>query len=266
MTNRKLLLNHLLDIGGVCTMGNLFSSEAKTYRGSLHMTRKLFKFYFANGFIEKMPPIGAPINRAKEVFYSITKKGAEYIGRVEDFKRKPDPKSFNLVNVMHESAKFDVCLSFLRLFPDYTFEIDYKTSFGGMRPDAIIQMTSKDGRRYSFLLEIERKKTVDRTFTEKIKKYEDFFSKGTKSELKKLPHNYRVLFVYTDLTFNVFLRPQEYTAEIYSEIQRLREMTFNLSKKCKDLPNLYRFLAFPDFSKLNQPIWLDTNGVKRLLI
>lgn len=266
MTNRKLLLNYLLDIGGVCTLSNMYSPDASTYNGSLLMTRKLFKFYLANDFVEKMPSIGSPISRAKEIFYSITKKGAEYIGRLEDYRRKPDPKSFNLMNVLHESMKFDVCLSFLRLYPDYTFEIDYKTTFGGMRPDAVINMTGRDGKKYSFLLEIERKKTIDRTFNEKVLKYHEFLSKGSKAELKKLPENFRILFVYSDLTFNVLLRPQEYTAETFIEIERLKEMTINLCGKCKTLPNIYRFLSFPQFLHLNQPIWLSPNGQKVSLL
>jgi hypothetical protein len=258
MTNRKLLLNNLLDIGGVCTMGNLYSPEARTYKGSLNCTREYIKFYLDNGFIEKMPPVGTPMNRAKEVFYQITKKGAQYIGRVEDFKRKPDPKSFNLVNVMHESMKFDFCLAFLRLYPEYTFEIEYNKTFGGIRPDAVIRMTDRTGKEFTFYLEIERKKTISRTFNEKVMKYHKYF--GSKAV------DFRVLFVYSDLTFNVFKRPQEYTAETFEEISRLNLMVHNLAKKCKNLPNIYRFLEFPRFNQLNQPIWLDTKEIKRSII
>ena len=64
--------------------------------------------------IEQIDPIGKPMNKSREVFYCLTKKGAKYIGRTDEYKYKKYQKSPN--NVMHESMKFDVALSFLKIF------------------------------------------------------------------------------------------------------------------------------------------------------
>src|ERR1700730_12669444 len=115
MTSRKLLLNNLLDIGGVATLNNFYSPQAKTFKGSLLYTRKLFKSYLEDGLIEKIEPIGKPANKAREVFYCLTKKGADYIGRSDEYRYKKYPRSPH--NALHESMKFDIALSFLRLYP-----------------------------------------------------------------------------------------------------------------------------------------------------
>jgi len=88
MTTRKQLLNNLLDIGGVATLNNLYSPTAQSYKGSLLFTRKLFKDYLLEGLIEKIDPIGKPMNKSREVFYCLTKKGAKYIGRADEYKYK----------------------------------------------------------------------------------------------------------------------------------------------------------------------------------
>jgi hypothetical protein len=79
MTTRQLLLNNLLDIGGVATLNNLYSREAKTFKGGLLYTRKLFKSYLQDGLIEKIEPIGKPANKVREVFYCLIKKDVDYI-------------------------------------------------------------------------------------------------------------------------------------------------------------------------------------------
>lgn len=58
MTTRKILLNNLLDIGGVATLNNLYSPSAQTYKGSLLFTRKLFKEYLNENLIERIDPVG----------------------------------------------------------------------------------------------------------------------------------------------------------------------------------------------------------------
>src|SRR3984893_2746926 len=113
MTSRKLLLNNLLDIGGVATLNNFYSPQAKTFKGSLLFTRKLFKSYLHDGLIEKIEPIGKPANKAREVFYCLTKKGSAYIGRADEYKYRKYPRS--PANAMHESMKFDVALAFFLL-------------------------------------------------------------------------------------------------------------------------------------------------------
>lgn len=175
MTTRKQLLNNLLDIGGVATLNNLYSPSANSYKGSLLFTRKLFKDYLAEGLIEKIEPIGKPMNKSQEVFYCMTKKGAKYIGRTDEYKYKKYQKSPD--NVMHESMKFDVALSMLRNFQRVKFTFRYDSSFYGVQPDILIRIESTNRKQLTkfILVEIERKKTVDRVFNEKIKRYEAMF-------------------------------------------------------------------------------------------
>ena len=262
MTTRKMLLNNLLDIGGVATLNNLYSPTAHSYKGSLLFTRKLFKDYIAEGLIEKIEPIGKPMNKSREVFYCLTKKGAKYIGRTDEYKYKKYQKSPN--NVMHESMKFDVALSFLRNFPNAKFTFRYDSSFYGVLPDILIRIESTNRKQLTrfLLVEIERKKTVDRVFNEKIKRYEEMF----KSIEKNKSHNiqqFTVLFVYTDIWFDPFVRPQQYSEpNVSSHIEQVNMLVKNLVHNyCKHLPEeRYRFTAFHNFHRLHEAVWQTSSG------
>jgi hypothetical protein len=262
MTTRKLLLNHLLDIGGVATLNNLYSPAAKTFKGGLLFTRKLFKSYLADGLLEKIEPIGKPLNKAREVFYCLTKKGADYIDRADEYRYRKYQKS--PYNVMHESMKFDITLSFLRLFPHTKFTFRYDSSFYGVRPDILIRIestTPKELTRF-LLVEIERKKTVDRVFSEKIKRYEELFN----AIERKKSHNinqFMALFVYTDIWFDVFLRPQQYSERsISNHIECVNSLIHHLvNHYCKYLPeNRYRFMGYHNFYRLHEPVWYTPKG------
>lgn len=262
MTTRKLLLNLMLDIGGVATLNNLYSVTAKTHKGGLLFTRKLFKSYLTDGLIEKIEPIGKPLNKAREVFYCLTKNGAEYIGRAEEYKYKKYPRSPN--NVMHESMKFDVALSFLRLYPEKKFSFKYDMSLYGVRPDILIRIESsnpKEPTRF-LLIEIERKKTIDRVFNEKIRRYDELFG----IIANKKSHNvnqFTVLIVYTDIWYDVYLRPQQYgDPGIMNHIECVNNLLKNLVQHyCKYLPeHRYAFLGFHNFYRLHEPLWLTPNG------
>jgi hypothetical protein len=262
MTTRKLLLNNLLDIGGVATLNNFYSPTAKTHKGGLLFTRKLFKSYLEDGLIEKIEPIGKPANKAREVFYCLTKKGANYIGRIDEYKYKKNPRS--PYNALHESMKFDVALSFLRLYPGKKFTFRYDSSFYGVRPDILIRIESSHPRELTrfLLVEIERKKTVDRVFNEKITRYEEMF----KAIEKKKSHNlsqFKTLFIYSDLWYDGFLRPQEYGEPQHIEaIGRTNYLVRSLvSRYCRNLvPNRYLFMPFHDFYRLNEAVWFHTDG------
>lgn len=259
MTTRKLLLNQLLDIGGVATLNNFYSHKAKTYHGSLLFTRKLFKSYLEDGLIEKINSIGKPANKAREVFYCLTKKGADFIGRSQEYKYRKNPRS--PANIMHESMKFDIALAFLRLYPDAVFSFRYDFCLYGLRPDILIKVESNKVTRL-FLVEIERKKTIDRVFNEKVRRYEEMFE----SILVKRSHNIKqltVLFVYTDIWFDVFLRPQQYVGkEIISHLNVVDTLLKNLVLHyCKNLiDSRYRFIGFHDFHQLNKALWLTPYG------
>lgn len=267
MQTRKLLLNNLLDIGGVATLNNLYSPFAKTHKGGLLFTRKLFSSYIQDGLIERIEPIGKPINKAREVFYCLTRRGAAYVGRAEEYKYKKYMKSPN--NIMHESMKFDVALSFLRNFPNAKFTFRYDSSFYGVRPDILIRIEGSSPREPTrFLLcEIERKKTVDRTYREKILRYEEMFQSISKNKSHNT-NQFLVLFVYADIFYDVFWRPQEYSdPHIMLKIERLSNLTKQLATHyCKHLPtNRYRFTSFHNFYRVHEPVWLTPRGDRMVL-
>ncbi|MBS1514083.1 MAG: hypothetical protein JSS63_03560 [Bacteroidetes bacterium] len=262
MNSRKILLNNLLDIGGVGALNNFYSPNAVSYKGGLLYTRKLFKSYIEDGLIEKIEPIGKPMNKCREVFYCLTKNGARYIGRTDEYKYKKYQKSPH--NVMHESMKFDVALSFLRYFPNCKFTFRYDSSFYGVQPDILVRIESTEPRQTTrfMLVEIERKKTVDRVFNEKIKRYELMFKAIGKNKSHNI-NQFIVLFVYADIWFDVFLRPQQYTDPVViNHIERISNLTRNLViHYCKYLPeNLYRFTGFHNFYRIHESVWLTPRG------
>lgn len=268
MTARKLLLNNLLDIGGVATLNNFYSPRAKTFKGGLLFTRKLFKSYIEDGLIEKIEPIGKPANKAREVFYCLTKKGAAYIGRSDEYKHKKYPRS--PYNALHESMKFDVAISFLRLFPHKKFTFRYDSSFYGVRPDILIRIESTNSKEQTrfLLVEIERKKTVDRVFNEKITRYEEMFKAIEKKKSHNI-HQFTALFVYTDIWYDGFLRPQEYKEpQNIESIGKANYLIKNLVLHyCRNLPlHRYLFMPFHDFYRLNEPVWFATDGNRVPLI
>jgi hypothetical protein len=262
MTTRKLLLNHFLDIGGVATLNNLYSPDAKTFKGGLLFTRKLFKSYLQDSLLEKIEPIGKPLNKAREVFYCLTKKGASYIGRSDEYRYRKYQKS--PYNIMHESMKFDIALSFLRLFPSAKFTFRYDSSFYGVRPDILIRIESTNPKQLTrfLLIEIERKKTVDRVFNEKIKRYEELFNAIEKKKSHNI-HQFMALFVYTDIWFDVFLRPQQYIEpSIKNHIECVNSLIHHLvNHYCKYLPeNRYRFMGYHNFYRLHEGVWYTPKG------
>jgi len=165
---------------------------------------------------------------------------------------------------MHESMKFDVALSFLRNFPEKKFTFRYDSSFYGVRPDILIRIESSNRKVLTkfLLLEIERKKTVDRVFNEKIKRYEEMFQQIIMNKSHNI-EQFTVLFVYTDIWFDPFIRPQQYAEP--SESERIKNVNALLKKLvhhyCKHLPEeRYRFTAFHNFHRLHEQVWYTSKG------
>jgi hypothetical protein len=258
MTSKKSLLNDLLDIGGVATLNNLYNPEPSTYQGAMKRIRINKDFWLAEELIEPLKPYLSYHSKfpANELFYVLTDKGAKFIGR-EDYKYQKAIKSPHLENIMHESAKFDVALAFLRLYRDWNVTIEYKV-FPGLRPDIFIQMTKGD-KTYYFLVEIERKKDLSRTIREKVKaQYE---SKIYNPEIRKhLPSHFKVLIVYCPLSYNSFLRPQQMT----EEVTLIREDLYREVTQSR-LPEKYLFMSLPDFYRLNEPVWYTSKGLTKLI-
>jgi len=256
MTNRKLFLNQMLDIGGIASIHNFYSPEALTYKGSLLQADKYFKEWLKIGIIREVPFDQRIRNKRREVFYCLTPKGADSIGRKSEYKYK-DPKALN--NALHESAKFDTALAFLRNYPDHIINIDYTKSYSGLRPDLVVTMSDMNDNKKIFLVEIERKKTVDRVVNEKIGRYEHTIAPLIKNGA--LPKNTQILFLYSNFYWNAYLRPQEfsqYGKMLSFQYAQLR----HLVKKVSYLPEYYKFAIFPDFHRIHQNVWLNSHGKK----
>lgn len=160
--------------------------------------------------------------------------------------------------------KFDVALSFLRYFPDKKFTFRYDSSFYGVQPDILVRIESPNRKQLTrfLLVEIERKKTVDRVFNEKIKRYEEMF-RSIKQNKSHNIEQFTVLFVYTNIWFDPFVRPQQYSEpQISSHINHVNMLVSNLIHNyCKYLPdNRYRFTAFHNFHRLHEPVWYTPAG------
>lgn len=265
MSNRTRLLNELLDIGGVATLNNLYSPAAKSRTGNLLQARKYFKFYLEQGLVYKIPTIGKARNPSHETFYCLTKKGAAFIGRPDEYKYKRYPRSPN--NVMHESMKFDIALAFVRLYPQLRFSFAYDKSYYHVRPDITIRVDNSPHIKY-ILVEIERKKSVERVYKEKIKPYEEMF----RNMAEKHSHNpaqFLVFFVYTDIYYNVFVRPQGYSEpSTASHIERVNNMVkFLVRKYCRSLPaHRYLFTGFHDFYRLQDSVWFTSQSNRVALV
>jgi hypothetical protein len=258
----KILLNHLIDLGGYATRNNLYSPTAKTLAGSMLMTNKYFNRFLKEHWVQKFEPIEFIRDSWRETFFGITKKGAGYIDRSEEWKRGIG-RNKSPYNVFHESMVRDVALGFLRLYPDFTtivsYDKVYKNKGNVIKPDLTLEINNEN-KRFVFLIEIERKKSNDFA---KLEKYEKIFTDPKKFNL---PDKFKVLIVYANFEYNCFLRPQEYN-DNKEKIERNYNGLNSLIKKCSKLPdNRYRFLAFSDFYRLNEPIWTTPKGNKINLI
>jgi len=269
MTNNKQLLHDLMDIGGVATIHNLYSPEAISYKGSLRRIQELKQLWLANGLIKPIQGLTGFVSRypAKEVFYGITREGAEYIGREDEYIQK-DVKSTNRHNIEHESAKYDVALAFVRLYRDWIVTIDYKYSIDGLQPDIYVKLQDPHDykNRHYFFVEVDRKKTIDRTFNGKLVPYRNSIYKP---EVRKiLPKEYNILTVFADTTYDVFLRKQQIPGN--AGALRVEAMTETLAtyrgKNNVQLPNHFLFMALPDFYRLNEAVWFTPEGKKVKLI
>jgi len=247
------------------TINNLFSYSAKSYRGALLQVNKDINKYLKLGFVKKIPFNFKPKNTRQAFFYCATKKGAKAIDRLEDFTNRM-PKSIN--NAEHESMKIDVALSFLRNFPDYIFDFNYNANLGGLKPDILAKAKNIiDGREYAFLVEVERKKEMTRIYREKVSKYNKFISKGIFKK-NNLPPKTKVLFICSDLMFDIYARPLQYSEDNYRRSVVVLYKHFNaLIESLKTTSDEhYRFLPITEFTKIAEPVWRTPNGTMTSII
>jgi hypothetical protein len=257
-------LNELLSIQSG-SKNNLFSYEAQTYKGALLGVDKKMKEYLKAGLIQQIPFDLKPREKRKQYFYFVTRKGAIVIDRLEDYKQKIT-KSLN--NAEHESMKFDIALAFIRNFPNYEFSFDYKADLGGLKPDILVRAKHIDeSKEFMFLVEIERKKELTRIYKDKIMRYNKFIKAGLFSKHNLSPKS-KVLFVCSNLRYDPYLRPQQYSQpEVKSNMDLLyKQFNYFLNLISSESDKYYRFIPFPEFTQIAEPIWRMPSGIKIRII
>jgi len=240
------------------SINNLFSYKAKSYKGALLQVNKDFKEYLKAKFIQQIPFDLRPREKRKQFFYFVTREGAKSIDRLEDFKQKIT-KSLN--NAEHESMKFDIALSFTRNFPNYEFSFNYKADLGGLKPDILVEAKNIfDHTKYTFLVEIERKKEMTRIYRDKIYKYNKFIKNGLFT--KHIFYKPKILFVCSNLRYDPYLRPQNYNQpEVKTQIAMLyKQFNYFLNVIKSESNKYYRFIPFPEFTKIHEEIWRIPSG------
>jgi hypothetical protein len=245
------------------SVNNLFSYEAKSYKGALLQVNKDIKKYLKAGWVQQIPFDIKPREKRKQFFYFVTREGTKVIDRLEDYKQKIT-KSLN--NAEHESMKFDMALSFIRNFPDYDFEFDYKADLGGLKPDILVKAKNiNNDRQFTFLVELERKKELTRVYRDKILRYNKFIKEGL-FNMNGLSPKTKILFVCSNHRYDVYLRPQN-----YSEVKPIMELLYKQFNYFIDViknqsDKHYRFIPFPEFTKIHEPIWRMPSGTKVKII
>lgn len=186
-------------------------------------------------------------NTRQEVFFMVTKKGALYRNRPDDYHWR-DVKS--PYNVMHESMVRDVALSFYRNYPDFDIKVSFNEVFGKVKPDITVRM-SKGDINYVFLVEVERKKTADRLL-DKVAVYEKMF-KELDFGKSNLPKQVKVLILYANLQYDAYLRPLEYS----KHQEKINLMDKQLNNIITKIPDRYRLTTFNNFYRIHEAVWYN---------
>lgn len=254
----------------------LFSYDAETYDGAALFAHRKIREYLKNGLMALVPFDIKPFYKKRHNLYFVTKKGANLIGRPDDFRQKTT-KAYH--DIAHELMKYDINLSLRRNFPDYDFKTEYEKRFksgfidknnnkeGHIEADIYVTATEKTGNRiYNFIIETEHK-PLTRTYKEKVLTYDKAIENGF-FKRNGLPDHTKILFVCCNREFPTFTRPQEYDYKdnkpkldlLYSQFDKLMTQVAGHSNKH------YRFLPFPEFAQIAGPVWRMPNGIKVKLI
>jgi hypothetical protein len=252
---RDNILDQLITLQ-YATANNFYSPRAKNPLGAVLNARKHFAFLEKQGYIRRLPLDEKPKNKMRETFYQVTAKGAHRADRRLEYRYK-EYKA--ITNVKHESMKIDVAMSFLRGWPDWLINFDYKRSIAGKAPDIFVTMRDRDDK-YCFVVEIERKRSPSRVLMETAKKWENI-----KFHKFGLPIMTKVLIVYAPNYFDVLIRPNQY-AEIWPQVAEVKKDFERLILNAKGLSDKFLFLPFYDFDKSSQAVWHRPDGEKKMLI
>lgn len=258
------ILHELLSVQ-FANIYNLFSYTADTLDGSLLFVTRKIKEYQKAGLVKQVPFDLKPRNKRQQFFYCVTKKGAKSIDRGDDFKQEIT-KSIEMA--LHESMKIDVALSFLRNYPEYEFSFDYKADLGGLRPDILVRAKNvHDFREYTFLVEVERKKELTRSKRDKISNYNKHIQDGLFKKNNLSPKT-KVLFVLSNRRYDPYIRPQNYNLpEVKEQMDLLYRQFYKfINEVSSESIKYFRFIPFPEFTRIHEPIWRMPNGTKVKII
>jgi len=284
------ILNYGLDLKEF-TIYNFASQTAQSSAGALLQAGRDFKKLLKAGYIEAIPCNIPPRNPRQETFYFVTLEGAKYVNRKEDYKRKARKA---ISNVAHDSGTKDLALQFIKLGYKVQFEVPVgKYNEGTVKKTMRCDFLASKGQNQRFFVENEIKLHPNRTYNDKIKKYENI----------KLPKGSKVLIVWQDTDYNTYLRKQtiqEFNRpELYDyhfkrqnstdkqerikannwirdykgwkECQRKFEGLLEYAKQIKPINQhkgkkyyKYRLTTFDNFFKINEAVWYAPNCNNKL--
>jgi len=251
MTPRENIIDQLMTVH-YGSINNFFSITAKDPDGCMLQTSKYFNDFIKHAYIRPLAFDITPRNRRKEIFYAPTLKGAKYVGRESEYKYKEIRATST---ARHDSMKYDIALSLVRLYPDWNFEFEYEKSFGGKKCDIFIK-ARKDDKTLYYWVEVERKTECYKEVKAKV----NIFNK-----LKgKLPFGTKCLFVLSYLYHDPLLRPQEYNLnQIIKERIETNNKQFN--RFVKSAPKDFLFLNFINFYRLNESVFYENGNPRKLI-
>lgn len=251
MTPREQIMDWFMTIH-YGSINNFFSITAKDPDGCLLQATKYFAAFIKHGYIRALAYDLKPYRRRKEIFYAPTLKGAKLVGRETEYKYKEIRASST---ILHDSMKYDIALSLVRLYPDWNFEFEYEKSIGGKKCDIFIS-ARKDLKLLCYWVEVERKTECYKEVKAKI----NIFNK-----LKgNLPFGTKCLFVLSYLYHDPLLRPQEYklTPEI---VHRIEVNNNQFNRFVKSAPKDFLYLNFINFYRLNEAVFWENGNPRKLI-
>jgi hypothetical protein len=252
MTPRETIIDQLMTVK-YGSINNFFSITAKDPDGCMLQTSKYFNDFIKHGYIRPLAFDIPPRNRRKEIFYAPTLKGAKYVGREAKYKYKEIRATST---ARHDSMKYDIALSFVRLYPDWNFEFEYEKAVGGKKCDIFI--TARNGLKLLYYwVEIERKTECYKGVNTKV----NIFTKAK----HKLPFGTKCLFVLAYLYHDPLLRPQEYNLNpMIAKRIETNNKQFNRFVKIAPKGD-FLFINFINFYRLNEAVWFDQGSPRKLI-
>ena len=234
-----------------------YKNKEATLKSSLQWPYKIIRSLYKEKIIREIPiyPFRS-IKRSSipETFYTIhanpvISNGVSYRGRM------------SVMLTGHESGLMDILLAFLNLYSNSVISINTTPSFelkdGYLyKPDAHIRITTSNNNVYDFLIEFERSASNSAISSKKIAKI-DKMKKFSEYGLSRFT---KFLFVFTIETYDVFLRPIQYTdIEVAKQQSLIDKRLFTLLEGLHKTVNqhLFRFMSFHDFYRLNDSVWYD---------